>query len=219
MWKEAKGFNAEDLHNASDEKLGQYLKSKQTQFAPQYKMQPSWDQPQTSWMFEVDFFFTNEAKARYNLDDVSTDPTFMCVKADLPKFETKTKEFFFLGSKMTKAICRDYSGDSELQFWLRGNTNKLGQDDPSTNKKALLDVLAHKRIDTLQYDYTHPEFEPMFSFIWITLRTIDGRIYKRFVLENPVITNVDTGGSVSYDSEDGLKLSMTIHYDHWSVQG
>lgn len=218
MWKEAKKMNAEDQQSAADLKLQQYLRKKTVRFAPQLKLQSSWEQPQTSWMFEVQFFFSNEAKARYGIEDGEPDPSYMCIKADLPKHETTTKDFYFFGSQISRPVYRNYSGDCELQFWLRGNKNKIGSESDATKRKALLDILAQRRDDIVNGDYHHEEFENLFSHIWITLRTIDGAAFKTFVLENPTITSVDTGGSVSYDSEDGLKLSVTVHYDHWSTQ-
>lgn len=218
MWKEAKKMNAEDQQSDADLKLQQYLRRKTTRFAPQLKLQSSWEQPQTSWMFEVSFFFSEEAKAHYGIEDGEPDPSYMCIKADLPKHETTTKDFYFFGTQMSRPVYRNYAGDCELQFWLRGNKNKIGNEGDSTKRRALLDILTHRKIDTLDGNFPHLEFERIFSKIWITLKTIDGGTFKVFVLENPTITSVDTGGSVSYDSEEGLKLSVTVHYDHWSTQ-
>lgn len=217
MWKEAKGFEASDTHNVADEKFGQYLKNKTVKFAPQLRLQPSWNQPQTSWMFNVVLELTNEAKQRYGMDVIPTDPSFLCIKADIPKFESQTKDFYFFGSKMTKNIFRDYSGDTTLEFWLRGSETKTGIDTPS-KKRALIDMLIPKEqpfvIDDL---YPHKEFENIFASIQIVLLKVDGTIFKVFELENPIITNVEFG-SVSYDSEDGLKISLSVHYDHWSAR-
>lgn len=218
MWKDAKGFEASDLHNAGDEKLGQFLANKAVKnFTPQLKLQSSWNQPQTSWMFEVVLQASEEAKARYGIDDVTTDPTFMCIKADLPHFESQTKEFYFFGSKITKNICRDYSGETTLEFWLRSSEAKIGSDTPNS-KKALIDLLAPKRVGfVVSDDFPHKELETLFSRIQIRLLKIDGSVFRAFELENPIITNVELG-SVSYDGEDGLKIEMTVHYDYWSAQ-
>jgi len=44
----------------------------------------------------------------------------------------------------------------------------------------------------------------------------DGNEIERWVLVNPLITNIDFGGTLSYDSDDMVEVSCTITYD-WAV--
>lgn len=219
MWKTAKGFDAADIHKANDEKLAQYIKNKPNQnFAPQKTfMQSSWSQPQTSWMFEVVLQLSAEAQKKYGVYDISTNPSFVCISADIPKYESTTKQFYFFGSSMTKNIYRNYSGETTLQFWLRSSEAKLDSSSPS-RKTALIDVLAPKQWSFDEADfYPHKELMQLFSKIQIKLLKVDGSEFRTFDLENPIVTNVEFG-NVSYEDDTGLKISMTVHYDHWSVK-
>lgn len=216
MWKKAKGFDAADIHKANDEKFAQYIKNKPNHGFKPLKMD-SWNQPQTSWMFNVVLELSSLVKARYNISDISTDPSFVCISADIPKFESSTKQFYFFGSSMTKNIYRNYSGETTLQFWLRGSETKLDSSTPS-RKPALIDLLAPKdRPFSVDDSYPHKELEQPFSKIQIILRKADMSEFRTFDLENPIVTNVEFG-SASYEDDAGLKISMTVHYDHWSVK-
>lgn len=217
MWKTAKKFEASDIHKENDEKLAQYIKNKPDNGFKPLRMQPSWNQPQTSWMFEVVLQLSVVAEKRYGVSNIATDPTFVCISADIPKYESTTKQFFFFGSSMSKNIYRNYSGETTLQFWLRGSEIKLDSDDPS-KKIALIDILAPKR-DSIAVDdsYPHKELMQLFSQIQIKLLKADGSIFRTFDLENPIVTNVEFG-NVSYEDDAGMKISMTVHYDYWSVK-
>lgn len=173
--------------------------------------------PQQSWMFDVAFYFTSAAERKYNLkrDQIETDPSFKCIKADLPKMQFATKEFFFLGSKKTIPIYKDPSGETTLEFWLQSDIVKIG-DQEIYYENDLLSILIGEDADD---DYFHPEFDdPLFETIEIVLRNSDGSPSKKIRLLNPVVTNIETGGSVSYDSEDGLKVTLTVHYDDWRLE-
>jgi hypothetical protein len=44
----------------------------------------------------------------------------------------------------------------------------------------------------------------------------DGNEIERWELVNPIITNIDFGGTLSYDSDDMVEVSCTITYD-WAI--
>ena len=44
----------------------------------------------------------------------------------------------------------------------------------------------------------------------------DGKEIERWELVNPIITNIDFGGTLSYDSDDMVEVSCTITYD-WAI--
>jgi hypothetical protein len=54
----------------------------------------------------------------------------------------------------------------------------------------------------------------------VVLKQIDGDgfVIERWELVNPIITNIDFGGTLSYDSDDMVEVSCEITYDWAELQ-
>lgn len=179
----------------------------------QFQMHGGMASPIPNWLFEVRFYWTQWAKDEFDIDDVSNNDTFKCIKADLPGYEQTTKEVWFLGTKKTFVIGRDMSGETVLDFWLRKPSQI--KDDSDGDKLELLDVLVPDRSMNRQDKYKHYEWVRLFDAIDIRILNIDTDEYRTYKLINPIVTNFSHSGELNYEGEEGLKISITVHYDMW----
>lgn len=209
MWLEAKPGNYDEWIGI-DPTLPEKKVGVSKDFKPALKMNGSLASPVPNWMFNVTFLFNPMAKRRFSINENDVNDSFQCIGADLPGFEGSTKEVFFLGTKKSFVINRDYSGDTTLEFWLRDSA-KL--DDHPANKTQLLDVLVPKSLTADNFD--HYEFFPLFDAILLEVLNQDGSRFKMYKLIHPQVTGIEHGGSLSYEGEEGLKLTVTVHYDMW----
>lgn len=57
------------------------------------------------------------------------------------------------------------------------------------------------------------KFEEEIGSVYIRQIDSDGKEIEKWNLVNPIITNIDFGGTLSYDSDDMVEISCTITYD------
>ena len=169
--------------------------------------------PLTSWIFRVRFYYLGanglQNDFQYQLNqpaDISSIP----IKADLPKFETKYVTQKFFGSEKSYPILRKYGGDTTLEFYV------------FTARSDNAFILHYFLKDYMKADlngaglYYHKEFGKAFDQIDIEIyNRTDNHIYS-YRLKNCIATNFDDG-SLSYESDDIVKFTLTVHYDDWYV--
>lgn len=190
--------------------------------------------PQQSWMYKV-FFAVNDAKLfeLYNYsnfpkaDDLnSLTYEIQPISCSLPTEETHTAEQFYLGTKRTVTTYKDRSGECTMEFYYRDISISVELDDPTsvTNKNVsffnLLTlaryVCSEPTTEQIIKKPVHSELlNPLFNKITISLFNADTSAANDYILVNPIITNIEHSGDLSYESEDLVKWTITIHYDWW----
>lgn len=179
-----------------------------------YQMHGGMASPVPNWLFDVKFQWSKWAKETFDIaDGDNLNDSFKCIKADLPEYSQATKEVWYFGTKKTFVIGRDMSGETVLEFWLRKSAQL--KDDDDNNKLELLDVLVPDRSMNRQDKYQHYEWVRLFDAIEINMLNIDTDVHRTYKLINPIVTNFSHSGELNYEGEEGLKISITVHYDMW----
>ena len=64
-------------------------------------------------------------------------------------------------------------------------------------------------------NFTHDEFTQVFDKIDIIVMNIDGSTFRKIRLYNPTIQEFSFAGEMSYEGEEGLRWTLSVHYDAW----
>lgn len=149
---------------------------------------------------------TNEGG--YLLDN-DNDPSMIAYSVTLPTFDTKIVTKKFLGTEKSFPVYRSNAGETTLEFYTHS--------DQWENDFIVVNFFKDIE-DKISKQYYHDENYSYFDYINIYLCDITTRnvvyIYK---LENCIVTKIDQG-SLSYESSEAIKYSMTVHYDNWYIQ-
>lgn len=181
---------------------------------PSLKVNGGMAAPATSWLFNVKFFLNDDAAAEYGLRDDNVNESFVCISTDLPRMEAATKDLYFFGTKKSFVISRDYSCDLSMEFWMRDGS-KI-DNKSKTNNTDLIEYIKGDMLSTRPESMNHQEFVNHFNKIEIEVLNMDGSLFKTYTIFEPKVTGFEHSTSLSYDGEDGMKLSMTIHTDYWT---
>lgn len=163
--------------------------------------------PVVNYLYSIQFF-TDNLYSPLELNDVDqTDK--IAIKIDLPEFDVSYVTRKFLGQEKSFPIYRKNSGDTTLEFYMHS--------DVSENK------FCYAFFKHLYEEYKHNEFDYLFNKIEVKLHSkenttklgTDEFLYK-YTYMNCIVTKI-TQGSLSYDSGELLKYSMSIHFDDWTV--
>lgn len=187
--------------------------------------------PQLSWMYKVFFDVDDTVFTAYNNSYFPEELNSLTyeiqpISCSLPTEETHTAEQFYLGTKRTVTTYKDRSGECTMEFYYRDISISVELDDPTsvTNKNvSFFNLLAlANSVDSSQTTEQiikkpiHSELlKPLFRKITISLFNADTSAANDYVLVNPIITNIEHSGDLSYESEDLVKWTITIHYDWW----
>jgi hypothetical protein len=169
--------------------------------------------PVPTWMFQVYFYFGQDFISK---NDIPTDTTsldsFTCIKVDLPKFTINQKTVSFLGASMNVNVYRDLSGETTLDFWCAANEKTGRNPDGIIN---FMDAVLPGHDGTLTDYFRHDEFMQVFDKIDIIVMNIDGSTFRKIRLYNPTVQEFNFAGEMSYEGEEGLRWTLTVHYDAW----
>ena len=55
----------------------------------------------------------------------------------------------------------------------------------------------------------------VFDKIDIIVMNIDGSTFRKIRLYNPTVQEFAFAGEMSYEGEEGLRWTLTVHYDAW----
>lgn len=169
--------------------------------------------PVPTWMFKVYFYFGQDFIRKNNLPaDTTSLDSFTCIKVDLPKFTINQKTVSFLGTSMNVNVYRDLSGETTLDFWCAANEKTGKNSDGIIN---FMDTVLPGNDGTLTDHFRHDEFMQVFDTIDIIVMNIDGSTFRKIRLYNPTIQEFTFAGEMSYEGEEGLRWTLTVHYDAW----
>lgn len=187
--------------------------------------------PQLSWMYKVFFDVDDTVFTAYNNSNFPEELTSLTyeiqpISCSLPTEETHTAEQFYLGTKRTVTTYKDRSGECTMEFYYRDISISVELDDPTsvTNKNvSFFNLLAlansadsSQTTEQIIKKPIHSELlKPLFRKITIRLFNADTSEANDYILVNPIITNIEHSGDLSYESEDLVKWTITIHYDWW----
>lgn len=168
--------------------------------------------PMNNYIFRVNFHLDsiyNNQSLGYTLDN-DTDRSMIAIKADLPAFETSIVQKHFLGSEKSYPILRKYGGDTTIEFYTHT--------DPHENNFIVYNFFKQLKNATPSNSYYyHKEFNIIFNRIEIVVGDrAGGNPTYIYHLRNCIVTKVDTG-ALTYEGQDALKYTMTVHYDDWTI--
>ena len=170
--------------------------------------------PLSNFIFKVNFFLDATDKIYslgYKLDN-DTDRSMIAIKADLPTFETQLVQKHFLGSEKSFPVIRKNGGDTTLEFYTHTETDENAFVVYNFFKTFI------KSVELDYHPFIHKEFLTVFNKIDIVLGDkANGSPKYTYHLFNCIPTKIDSG-NVSYESQDALKYTMSVHYDDWSVE-
>lgn len=180
--------------------------------------------PQPTWLFKTEFYFDEDSpvivanETIFNkIKDCNGQVELQPISCSLPTEEVHTAEQFFLGTKKTVTIYRDRSGECTMEFYYR-NPSTDSNGDKVNYSFFFLIAGAGGVYQGGMPKKKHTELgAPPIRSIHILLLNPDASSNTKYVLFNPVITNIEHASEMSYESEDVLKWTMTIHYDDWEV--
>lgn len=168
--------------------------------------------PMNNFIFRVSFLLdgTERKNSLGFVLDNDTDRSMIAIRADLPSFETTLIQKHFLGSEKSFPVIRKHGGDTTLEFYVHT--------DPHENNFVVYNFFKQfKNASPSNSYYFHKEFLTIFNKIdIITGDRAGGNTTYIYHLLNCIVTKVDTG-SLTYEGQDALKYTMTVHYDDWSV--
>ena len=178
--------------------------------------------PMSNYVFGVKFYYDDyDIKGNriqpdqngmgYDLSSDS-DRSMIAIKVDLPSFETQLDQKHYLGTEKSFPILRKYGGDTTLEFYTHT--------DPHENNFIVYNFFkkfSDKTQMQQQNKYYHKEFITIFNQIEISVGDRpDGNEVYLYYLNNCIVTKIDMG-SLTYEGQEIMKYSMTVHYDDWSV--
>lgn len=178
--------------------------------------------PMSNYVFGVKFYYDDyDMKGNriqpdmnglsYDLNN-DTDRSMIAIRVDLPTFDTQLVQKHFLGTEKSFPILRKYGGDTTLEFYTHT--------DPHENNFIVYNFFkrfADKTQLQQQNKFYHKEFITVFNQIEISVGDRpDGNEVYLYYLNNCIVTKIDTG-SLTYEGQEALKYSMTVHYDDWSI--
>lgn len=168
--------------------------------------------PLSNYIFRVNFHLDSIYKDKslgYSLNN-DTDRSMIAIKADLPSFETSIIQKHFLGSEKSFPVLRKHGGDTTLEFYTHT--------DPHENNFVVYNFFKQfKNATPSNSNYIHKEFTMIFNRIEIVVGDrAGGNETYRYHLRNCIVTKVDTG-SLTYEGQEALKYTMTVHYDDWTI--
>lgn len=175
--------------------------------------------PQASYLFKV-CFYGDENDAGEVIDmllDVNNNDEAVSMTATLPKAQVKTVTQWYKGTPKTRVVNMDRSGDTNLTFVVR-----------RTGFGRLTDLFNVTGYDIeSDFEFNHDEFFRNFSKIKIYLLKSNNikptKLLNKsnrtmtYTLYNCVVTNFEFG-ELSYESNDYIKMTATVHYDYWSAE-
>ena len=170
--------------------------------------------PLSNFIFRVNFHLDATESVHslgYKLDN-DTDRSMIAIKADLPTYETQLVQKHFLGSEKSFTILRKNGGDTTLEFYAHTNVNE--------NNFIVYNFFKtfNKEVETEYHPFVHKEFLTIFNKIDIVVGDkADGSERYTYHLFNCIPTKVDSG-SLTYEGQEALKFTMSVHYDDWSVE-
>ena len=168
--------------------------------------------PMNNYIFRVSFFLDEiyrDKSLGYTLDN-DTDRSMIAIKVDLPSFDTSLVQKHFLGSEKSFPILRKHGGETTLEFY--------AHTDPHENNFVVYNFFKQfKNASPSNSHFFHKEFNTIFNRIEITTgdRAGGNETYK-YHLRNCIVTKIETG-TLTYEGQDALKYSMTVHYDDWTI--
>ena len=169
--------------------------------------------PMNNYIFRVAFFLDavyNDKSLGYKLLN-DTDRSMIAIKVDLPTFETQLIQKHFLGSEKSFPILRKYGGETTLEFYTHT--------DPHENNFIVYNFFKQfEKATPSNSMYFHKEFNMIFNKIDITTgdRAGGNQTYIYHLL-NCIVTKIETG-NLTYEGQEALKYSMTVHYDDWTIE-
>lgn len=153
--------------------------------------------PQPGWLFEITFESEISGASELIKDIIPISIT-------LPTYETITVERWFLGTSKSASINRKYSGDTDMEFYIRTEH----EDD-----QQLFNLLA--KTTQKQNGYKHNEFDETYNKIVIKMVDKKGQSTVQYTYYNTIITGFNMG-DMSYEGEDMVKCTLSFHYDFWT---
>lgn len=153
--------------------------------------------PQAAWLYDVHFVFeNNDIIMQQTFDDIVVTP----ISISLPQMAITTFDAHFCGTKQSYPICSDQSGEINCEFLLTPD-------------------IFRTFVRLRSNDTTYPEFDRSNRLSHIEIFMYDSALYAkyRYRIYNPIITAIEHGDSLSYESDSQINVSMTIHYNNWDV--
>lgn len=168
--------------------------------------------PMNNYIFRVSFFLDEiyrDKSLGYTLDNDS-DRSMIAIKVDLPSFETSLVQKHFLGSEKSFPVLRKHGGETTLEFY--------AHTDPHENNFVVYNFFKQfKDASPANAYFYHKEFNTIFNRIEITTGDrAGGNATYKYHLKNCIVTKIETG-TLTYEGQDALKYSMTVHYDDWTI--
>lgn len=168
--------------------------------------------PMNNYIFRVSFFLDEiyrDKSLGYTLDNDS-DRSMIAIKVDLPSFETSLVQKHFLGSEKSFPVLRKHGGETTLEFY--------AHTDPHENNFVVYNFFKQfKDASPANAYFYHKEFNTIFNRIEIiTGDRAGGNETYKYHLRNCIVTKIETG-TLTYEGQDALKYSMTVHYDDWTI--
>jgi hypothetical protein len=164
--------------------------------------------PLASWIFTVEFFAgIKSVKIVTVPDDISAIP----IKVDLPSYDTQIVTQKFFGTEKSFVIGRKHGGDTTLEF----NTYSVQKE----NEFIIKNFIKEWNGIFLNGDgsYARKEFNVIFDKISVSVyNRTDQKLYS-YVFINCIPIKLEQG-TLSYESEDKVKFTLSIHYDDWYVE-
>lgn len=164
--------------------------------------------PQPSWMFDIQFFSENGE------DTLSSIQNLMPISIDLPKYETQYVTQTFLGTERSYPINRKYSGDTNMEFYIRVI---------DVANSGLYEMIAN--LKQTQTQFAHYERDTRFNKIKVIMKDRCGNPNSQtkeedknkltsYTFVNCFVTNFEIG-QMSYESDEMIKCTLSWHYDFW----
>lgn len=170
--------------------------------------------PTPNWLFTITLGWSDQIKDKLRFLDNTPNDTFICIKADLPKYQQTIKTVKFFGTEKSFAVNRKLAGDTTIEFWIREAT-QYGTGNGSNGNMADLNMLKLFIPEFNVDDFEHHEFEDFVDYIMLEVRSSLNKIQAIYRLNHPTLTNFEFSDSLSYEGDTGLKGVATIHYDSW----
>lgn len=152
--------------------------------------------PQPTWLFNI-VFQSDTPNADETLKDL------IPISVGLPTYETILTTRSFLGTEKSYPIMRKYSGDTDMEFIIR----------TANENDELFKILAS--IKQTQFGYKHFELDRTFNKMIVQIIDKRGNISTTYKYYNIIITKFDLT-NLSYEGEDMMKCTLSLHYDFWS---
>ncbi len=195
--------------------------------------------PQATYLFKVVFDGAPDGAAIDELNVINTTDDAVSIQATLPKMALKTVTQWYKGTQKTRVVNMDRSGETTLSFVVRrtgmerlNNLFALDGYDLEANSKFEHDEFSRTFSKIIIYtlkshmfksDYLNTRGDVVGNLTQQDEYDQDGNLVKegnvstKFVLYNCIVTSYDFT-DLSYESNEYVKMNVTVHYDYWSCE-